>query len=591
MLRRPPTSITLQDRDLRDFKIRAQHRQAQETERHKQGSKKLTDGAEDGPRFNTRAQKHRRLHEDERATTRSWNATLELRTTANSCGPAGTLNAAETESLPSLDASGDTSEETDRTVESQAVLSRPFSPENEGIEIRSPRSPLKDDDFYYGGFVERASDDDRGTRSSSFAPEDSSTPQHDPVARMRPRERLPRSPLYLSQNVSSSPERRPTSGLTPRVVSRVASHNAPGTMFSLPARRPPQPRSFRHQANSFSYDSTERSSAAYDQERISSSSIDDSVSSPPGELSLDEDLGGASLAPSQPTSEDSSSAQSVTDSDEIQEDPRELLREVIPSSPHLPLPPPFSTVPRDVPAEQIIRNPETSPIVGPSSSPRSDLKEEQTTPRPPTPLVERPDSTPRFVSDRRFSPIGFLERLSRAYRERSPTRHGLPDHPSPLSAPTPAPREPPHTPRTSRAQTPGQDYQVYSDMRPPETQPQTPAHLPEARHQSRYHPSYTVPTNVDNRRRSARPNVNQPVFATPTRRGNLGGRSGSPIGLTTPGFQGLYGGRENGDEQQNWVEGVRAGNPEVRLIGLRDARNDGRSLNETPEREDFRPGR
>lgn len=80
-----------------------------------------------------------------------------------------------------------------------------------------------------------------------------------------------------------------------------------------------------------------------------------------------------------------------------------------------------------------------------------------------------------------------------------------------------------------------------------------------------------------------------PPFATPTRR--RAGRTASPTGMLTAGFQGLYGGRENGDEERNWVEGVRSDNPEVRLLGLRDARNDGRSLNETPEREEFRPGR
>jgi len=37
------------------------------------------------------------------------------------------------------------------------------------------------------------------------------------------------------------------------------------------------------------------------------------------------------------------------------------------------------------------------------------------------------------------------------------------------------------------------------------------------------------------------------------------------MGLMIGGFQGLYGGRENGDEEQNWIEGVRFNNAEVRL--------------------------
>jgi len=65
-------------------------------------------------------------------------------------------------------------------------------------------------------------------------------------------------------------------------------------------------------------------------------------------------------------------------------------------------------------------------------------------------------------------------------------------------------------------------------------------------------------------------------------------RSDSPVGLLEAGFRGLYGGRENGDEEQDWVDGVRFSNAEVRLWGLRDARGDGRSLRETPEREDWR---
>lgn len=212
------------------------------------------------------------------------------------------------------------------------------------------------------------------------APEDSSTPQ--------PRDRLPRSPLYLSQN-AISPEQRPTSGLTPRVVSRVANHNSPGMLFARPPRRPPpNHRSFRHQTNSFSYDSTERSSAAYDQERASSSSTNNSTFEPQREISLEEELDGVSLARSPSNSDDSSSEKSATDPDDYmlvlpqdaQEDPG---RSFIFSSPPLPLPPPFSTVPRTVSGEHVVPHPQTSPMAVPSPSPpRGDTDEEQTTPKP-----------------------------------------------------------------------------------------------------------------------------------------------------------------------------------------------------------------
>ena len=57
------------------------------------------------------------------------------------------------------------------------------------------------------------------------------------------------------------------------------------------------------------------------------------------------------------------------------------------------------------------------------------------------------------------------------------------------------------------------------------------------------------------------------------------------------GFQGLYGGRENGDEEHSWAEGIRFNNAEVRLWGVRDARNDGTSMRLTPEPEEWRVGR
>ena len=112
----------------------------------------------------------------------------------------------------------------------------------------------------------------------------------------RARVPLPRSPLYLSQNISISPEPRPITGLTPRVVSRVASHNSPGIIFAAPPRRPPRtsPR-FRQQTKSFSIDESERSSAAYEQQRSISGSMDDSTPMPTDALNLHEELRHSSL--------------------------------------------------------------------------------------------------------------------------------------------------------------------------------------------------------------------------------------------------------------------------------------------------------
>ncbi|CAL3962399.1 unnamed protein product [Diplocarpon coronariae] len=147
--------------------------------------------------------------------------------------------------------------------------------------------------------------------------------------------------------------------------------------------------------------------------------------------------------------------------------------------------------------------------------------------------------------------------------------------------------------------TPSRVYHIYNDELSPETQPQTPAHLPESRHQSRYHASYTAPVTRAAARRGTPinhgdgeglpsvPRQRHVPSYTPLR----GGRSTSPLGLTQSGFEGLYGGRENGDEEQNWVEGVRFNHAETRLWGSRDGQNEGGSLRETPEPDEWRVGR
>lgn len=193
--------------------------------------------------------------------------------------------------------------------------------------------------------------------------------------------------------------------------------------------------------------------------------------------------------------------------------------------------------------------------------------------------------TPQFNDTEtgfRPSPMGFLRSAARIvsyYRPRSPSAASPPS----LRAQS----------LRSRHQTPSRYLTVYNDSLPPQTQPQTPAQLPESRHRSRYHPAYTAPVTratgrnwfgVGNNDRL--PSQYQVPPTTPSRRARV-----SPIGLQSAGMRGLYGGRENGDEEESWVEGVRFSNAEVRLWGLRDAAGDGQTLGDTPEREEWAIGR
>ena len=407
---------------------------------------------------------------------------------------------------------------------------------------------------------------------------------------------------------SSSPERRPTSSLTPRVTSRVANHNTPGLIFSQPPRRPA---TFRHQANSFSFDSSERASAAYERDRISSLSTTDTTPRPTQGVRLRDELRGSSLSSSQisaeiaelqvPYSEESEGfeEQSTSPSREEAPDPRTFTF----SSPRLPLPAPFSATYRSVSdaeslpssprrlstdvSERHFANSETSPVRSLSRSPISFSGSNyhqptyQSSPGQPqrvSPLSGSPNHSTGLNGSRRPSPMRFLRsgaaRIVSYYRPQSPSQRV-------------------QTLLSRYPQTPSRNLAVYDDGLPPSTQPQTSAHLPEARHQSRYHPSYTAPVV------RASSGLLSVARHTPERRGGYlatpsrvtHDRPSSPAGLQSGGFRGLYGGRENGDEEQSWVDGVRFSNAEVRLWGLRDAAADGRTLGDTPEREEWRIGR
>ena len=114
--------------------------------------------------------------------------------------------------------------------------------------------------------------------------------------------------------------------------------------------------------------------------------------------------------------------------------------------------------------------------------------------------------------------------------------------------------------------TPFRNYLVYNDVLPSYIQPQTPNHLPESRHRSRYHPSFTAPLpRVTDRLRSyanafadgandysASPGQRRTFRAStsPSRRGGIW--YGTNFGTMGQGYQGLYEGRENGDAEEEW---------------------------------------
>lgn len=464
-------------------------------------------------------------------------------------------------------------------------------------------------------------------------PEDISTPQSLQLPPLRISSRtLPRSPLFISQNAaSSSPERRPVFALTPHVTSRVAIHNAPGIIFAQPPRRPPRrsPRHHRHQTNSFSFDSSERSSAAYEQQRASSVSTNDSIPRPSDDTSLHDELRGSSLQSSRNPSGLSHASRARNDQVEVLNQEKhvqnvERTRNFIFSSSQLPLPHPFSSVSRS-PSPESPQSPAASPIRSDSStaantvqqregsmsaSPGADQRSVLNSSPPVSICFPCPQLLAEVTQPRTgFSPMSLLRQAQRvisAHRARSPLQRRS----SPDRRPVTESRCPLSTPRQIRGsqrqdtepQTPAQ-IRVYNDDISPETQPQTPTHLPESRHRSRYHPSYTAPVtraaarrSRDRGTRTATAGRESPVdqrqgVRSTWRSFRQPRRAASPMGMMQQGFRGLYGGRENGDEEANWVEGVRFHNAETRLWGARDAQNEGRGLRETPEPEDWRVGR
>jgi hypothetical protein len=439
MIRLPPTTIVLGRSDLKEFESRRQRRM--EVEFLNQEFSRFAVGGSSGFTFGSSqiqhtkefaAQVDQNLESEDGQDADSHHRSLSL--PAN--GPHRAVRI--TSNLKFNNYRAPSSPELSSTAANDLPIIADVEKEHEYITVASenpPRdlqplpSPSKHD-FYYGGFVESPIERDPGNatdRSPSFSmlhisknqhflitsvvPDDISTPQNirlPDANRLRNRVPLPRSPLFLSQNASSSPEHRPTSRLTPRVESSVAIHNTPGIMFAQPARRMrrPAPRRFRHQTNSFSFDSSERGSAAYEQERVTSISTNNSTRVPSGDQSLYEELRGSSLQSSGVISGISQALPEPLGGDILTEhivggngDGESTLREFLFSSARLLLPPPFSAVSRGASgAEYMPQNPQNIPTRSNSTTPvRSGIEGRRPTPNPsPSGLegVDGVDSSP-----------------------------------------------------------------------------------------------------------------------------------------------------------------------------------------------------
>lgn len=122
--------------------------------------------------------------------------------------------------------------------------------------------------------------------------------------------------------------------------------------------------------------------------------------------------------------------------------------------------------------------------------------------------------------------------------------------PSPDRTTLPTPSRPSSLAQDLRT-TPQHRVRIYDDVISPIRQPQTPEDLPGARHQSRLPGSYTAPVS---RTRTSHTFGHTPVTARRLRHR----RQPSPVGMRTPGFEGLYGGQENEDDVTLFEEASQA---------------------------------
>ncbi|KAK1565988.1 uncharacterized protein LY79DRAFT_573026 [Colletotrichum navitas] len=159
-------------------------------------------------------------------------------------------------------------------------------------------------------------------------------------------------------------------------------------------------------------------------------------------------------------------------------------------------------------------------------------------PRPPLPPPFA--ATPR-VSSPLYQPSTPI-RLSRAIELKEAIHVAPPALISP-SARSPTLTSPygPGTHHTAAVTASLQRLVIYDDTVAAEAQPQTPRNVPEVRHESRSHGSYTAPS-------SRTFTLETSTLASRSHRHRRRAEARSPARMNTPGFVGLYGGLENSDE-------------------------------------------
>jgi hypothetical protein len=195
-------------------------------------------------------------------------------------------------------------------------------------------------------------------------------------------------------------------------------------------------------------------------------------------------------------------------------------RHFIFSSPAFPLPSPFSAVPRSISLASPTHNTRSLGSDEPGRNFYSPIDADADV-----------DNLPRSTRKLRDLATLSLQYLN-SYRARSPLGRTR------VRLPTSRNRSDGH--RNISPNAPRTRFRIYNDSISATLQPQTPASLPESRHQSRYHPSFTAP---------ARPRRHETPSRGSTRNSrHRGARSDSPDGMEEPGFRGLYAGLENDDD-------------------------------------------
>ncbi|TQS38621.1 hypothetical protein Golomagni_00867 [Golovinomyces magnicellulatus] len=335
-------------------------------------------------------------------------------------------------------------------------------------------------------------------------------------------------PPNHSHNGINSPECCLESGLIPHVVSYVASHNSSGILFSqLSKRKGKQPNRatiFKDYGNS--HESSESYSVTSEHNRDSMILVSDMISSPKELSRLPEKFPSTFLQSPGDVSAGSISSQSPQEEICSSRNSTRLTR-------HLMLPPPFSNMPR--------RFSETGSLPGtkPSTHPEEISEGKKTS-------QNFNKSGPKYDTEiQSLTLTDHLRVISQGFSPRYSFLQEALDH---LDINDKSQLE-------LIPQTPSRSYRVYNDNLTPKIQPQTPANLPEYRHRSRYHPSFTV---SDSQRYSRRRSVTGVIdeFRNFSRHqpSPIVGRSSdyrnrASFDLDIDGFDSHYEARDSGDEE------------------------------------------